>query len=440
MDKKKLSEVFKNFNFKNFKDNKLLWLTPILLWLVGGAVYIYVHQSAKVKKTIQEASVAVGLQKDINYIATRTKASEVFSMSKEELIKSDKNDNFLMKKVKRTLERSDYAKSMGTKDDVPITFDANLNPQINPSATNNLASQEDQPINRISIRPDSLETMEDIKYTLAKIEEDQPSKYAHLEKNRKARLAAAKADNRRRRKALDESTLDVEAAAYRKGLEDHERRYAAFHGEPDYNSELDYNASDNRGTSNNKKPKPHRLQFDTNTGIKDDLGLIQKKVSYSEDPVPINVNYLKEQSDNTPLYAIIDRPQKLKSGDKVRLRITEGGDYKGYLIKTNQILYGICSVSNRIKIQVSSININQRVVRSALEVYDLDGMPGIYVEGADIDVGQEAIREGLREAGSLGIRNPLGNLSLRLGRKANRTSGATIPSGYQVMLYDRNLN
>jgi len=67
-------------------------------------------------------------------------------------------------------------------------------------------------------------------------------------------------------------------------------------------------------------------------------------------------------------------------------------------------------------------------------------MPGIYVEGADIDVGQEAIREGLREAGSLGIRNPLGNLSLRLGRKANKSSAATIPSGYQVMLYDRNLN
>ena len=438
MEKKKLNDLFKNVSFKTFKDNKLLWLIPILLWLVGGVVYIYLHQSAKVKKTIQEATVAVGLQKDINYIATRTKASEVFSMSKEELIKSDKNDNFLMKKVKRTLERSDYAKSMGTKDDVPITFDANLNPQINPSATNNLASQEDQPINRISIRPDSSETMEDIKYTLAKIEEDQSSNYAHLEKQRKARLAAAKVDNRRRREALDQSTLDVEAAAYRKGLEDHERRYAAFHGEPDYN------ASGNRGTSNknrnNRKTKPHRLQFDTNTGIKDDLGLINKSVSYSEDPVPINVNYLKEQSDNTPLYAIIDRPQKLKSGDKVRLRITEGGEYKGYLIKTNQILYGICSVSNRIKIQVSSININQRVVRSALEVYDLDGMPGIYVEGADIDVGQEAIREGLREAGSLGIRNPLGNLSLRLGRKANRTSGATIPSGYQVMLYDRNLN
>jgi len=112
-------------------------------------------------------------------------------------------------------------------------------------------------------------------------------------------------------------------------------------------------------------------------------------------------------------------------------------DLKNY---PNQIIYGICSVADRIKVRVSSININQRVVPSSLEAYDLDGMPGIYVEGADIDVGQEAIREGLREAGSLGIRNPLGNLSLRLGRKANKSSAATIPSGYQVMLYDRNLN
>jgi len=426
---KKLNDFLNKF----FKGNKLLWLIPIVLWIVGSIVYVYFHQSAQVKQTIQEASVAVGLQKDINFIATQTKASEVFSKSKEELIKSDKKDNFLMKQVKRTLERSDYAKSMGTKDDVPITFDENLNPIINPSAANNLAAQGDQPIKQISIRPDSLESMEDIKYHLAKIEKDQPSNYAYLEKQRKARLAAAKADNRRRRKALDESTLDAEAAAYRKGLEDHERRYAAFHGEPDYN------ASKNK---NQKKRKVHKLQFDTNTGIKDDLGLLEKRDPYSEDntPQPINVNYLKNQSDNIPLYAIIDRPQKLQSGDKVRLRITQGGEYKGYLISPNQILYGICSVSERIKIRVSSININQRVVRSSLEAYDLDGMPGIYVEGADIDLGQEAIREGLREAGSLGIRNPLGNLSLRLGRKANKSSAATIPAGYQVMLYDQRLN
>jgi len=394
---KKLNDFLNKF----FKGNKLLLLIPVLLWIVGGVAYLYVHQSAQVKETIKEASVAVGLQKDINYIATRTKASEVFSMSKEELIKSDKNDNFLMKKVKRTLERSDYAKSMGTKDDVPITFDANLNPTIHPNASNNLAAQEDQPISRISIRPDSLESMEDIKYTLAKIEKDQPSNYAHLEKQRKARLAAAKADNRRRREAIDESTLDVEAAAYRKGIE-----------------------------------------FDTNMGVKDDLGLLEKSLPYSENATlqPINVNYLKEQSDNTPIYAIIDRPQKLHSGDKVRLRVTQESEYKGHLISRNQILYGICSVGERINVQISSININQRVVRSALEVYDLDGMPGIYVEGTDIDVGQEAIREGLREAGSLGIRNPLGNLSLRLGRKANKSSAATIPSGYQVILYDRSLN
>jgi len=304
---KKLNDFLNKF----LKGKKLLWFIPLLLWIVGGVIYLYIHQSAQVKETIKEASVAVGLQKDINYIATQTKASEVFSMSKEELIKSDKNDNFLMKKVKRTLERSDYAKSMGTKDDVPITFDANLNPTINPSASNNLAAQEDQPINRISIRPDSLESMEDIKYHLAKIEKDQPSNYVHLEKQRKARLAAAKADNRRRRKAINESTLDVEAAAYRKGLEDHERRYAAFHGEPDYSS---------KSSSNNKKRKAHKLQFDTNTGIKDDLGLLEKRVSYSEDnsPQPINVNYLKNQSDNIPIYAIIDRPQKLHS---VRIKL-----------------------------------------------------------------------------------------------------------------------
>jgi len=140
------------------------------------------------------------------------------------------------------------------------------------------------------------------------------------------------------------------------------------------------------------------------------------------------------------MYAIIDRAQKLQSGDKVRLRLVESGIYKGQLLPKNQILYGICSVGNgRIKIRVSSITIQQQLLPTALEVYDLDGMQGIYIEGSDLDIGKEALREGLREASGLGIRNPLGNLSLRLGRKASKNSSARIPSGYQVMLFDRNI-
>ena len=122
------------------------------------------------------------------------------------------------------------------------------------------------------------------------------------------------------------------------------------------------------------------------------------------------------------------------------MRLLENGIYKGQLLPANQILYGICSVgSGRIKIRISSITIQQQLFPAALEVYDLDGMQGIYVEGSDLDIGKEALREGLREASGLGIRNPLGNLSLRIGRKASKKTSARIPSGYQVMLFDRSI-
>ncbi len=483
---KKLNDSLNTF-FKGgfWKSKKTLWIgIPILIWIVGMGSYVYVTRAVKAKKQVKGASVAISLQEDINFISAQAKSAQILpTLSKEELLKSDREDNFLEKKIKRNLERSDYAKSMGTKDDIPIRFDDNLNASVDRAATGNLGVLEDQPIGEIasakaptlSPMPDSAKSNFEIRQALEKIRSGadprsigRSSSYEHIEQDRKARLAAAKADNRRRREAIEHSTLEEEAAAYRRGLEDQERRYAAINGDPDYSdpssrsgsSRSRYSRTSQKSHSREKKQK---LSFDTNTGIKDDLHIREDNTdtynprntdSYTRDnynpyqnnfnngldnnqPQVLPVNYT---STNQPLYAIIDRQQKLQSGDKVRLRLLENGIYKGQLLPANQILYGICSVgSGRIKIRISSITIQQQLFPAALEVYDLDGMQGIYVEGSDLDIGKEALREGLREASGLGIRNPLGNLSLRIGRKASKKTSARIPSGYQVMLFDRGI-
>ena len=490
---KKLNDTLNTF-FKGgfWKSKKALWIgIPILIWIVGMGSYVYVIRAVKAKKQVKGASVAVNLQEDINFISAQAKSAQILpTLSKEELLKSDREDNFLEKKIKRNLERSDYAKSMGTKDDIPIRFDDDLNASVDRAATGNLGALEDQPIGEIasakvptlSPQPDSAKANFEIRQALDKIRSGadprsigRSSSYEHIEQDRKARLAAAKADNRRRREAIEHSTLEEEAAAYRRGLEDQERRYAAINGDPNYSdpssrsgsSRSRYSRTSQKSHSREKKQK---LSFDTNTGIKDDLHIREERMAaygddYSDTYNPINTDsYIRDNynphsknfnnglnnqpqvlpvnytSTNQPLYAIIDRQQKLQSGDKVRLRLLENGIYKGQLLPANQILYGICSVgSGRIKIRISSITIQQQLFPTALEVYDLDGMQGIYVEGSDLDIGKEALREGLREASGLGIRNPLGNLSLRIGRKASKKTSARIPSGYQVMLFDRSI-
>jgi len=62
---------------------KILYAFPFVLMLIGGLVYLSLNiKKGTVTKNIQAASMAVGLQDDINYISTKTKASEVFALSK----------------------------------------------------------------------------------------------------------------------------------------------------------------------------------------------------------------------------------------------------------------------------------------------------------------------------------------------------------------------
>ena len=115
----------------------------------------------------------------------------------------------------------------------------------------------------------------------------------------------------------------------------------------------------------------------------------------------------------------------------------EAGVYGQFGIPKNTLLYGICSISsNRLYVSISSINLNGKVIPSSLSAYDLDGIPGIYIDGAYQDATKQAINQGLADAGNLGLRNTLGNLSIRLGRKANQKQTAFVPAGYEVMLFD----
>ena len=436
---KKINTFFKQlFSSKNGGLPIIFWITPILLWIVGGLTYLYINQAVQVKQTIKAASMAIGLQEDINFISTKTKATEVFNMSKKELIKANTNDNFLMRKVRRNLDKSLYAKSMGTKDEVPIEFDENLSPKVALTAEKQLSTSKENTNHFAALSPDSLTAIQDLNFVMDKIKAEKVSNYEYLETERKAKLAAAKEENRKKRVALDHSTLDKETLAYQKGLQDQQKHYNSAYEQ----------TTGTRPRKSKSTKRNNRLQFTTATGIKDELSITKtSNPAPTNHPIP-NTNQIaaipastSNKGINQPLYGVLDRVVKLKTGDKVRLRIIQEGQYKGYLIQANQVLYGICKVgAGRVNIRVASINLDGEVLPANLVVYDLDGMQGIYVEGATIDVGKETIREGLREVSSLGIRNPLGNLSLRLGRKANKGTSARIPSGYQVLLYDVGLN
>ncbi|MFK7979202.1 MAG: hypothetical protein AB8G86_04420, partial [Saprospiraceae bacterium] len=257
----KLTQLFKS---PDGGFPKIIYALPILTILIGGLVYLsFSIKKSTVKNKIQAASMAVGLQDDINYISTKTKASEVFALSKKEMIKAEKNENFLMARVKRKLDKSVFSESMGVNDETLAGFDDDLSPTLsdNPENTPGVSAS--------NIEVDSVQATDDLNYLMNKIKEDKKSKYHILEEQRKQRLANAKLENKRKRESLDQSTLSAEAAAYQQGLADNQKRYDAFHGT---------STSQNPTASNTKKTKRNGLAFNTATGLKDELNLNVKKV------------------------------------------------------------------------------------------------------------------------------------------------------------------
>jgi hypothetical protein len=332
------------------------------------------------------------------------------------MIKAQKNENFLMNKIKRKLDKSVFSESMGTQDEHFSGFDSDLSPTLSDSVLT--ASQPSLSTDNIEV--DSVKATDDLNYLLTKIQQDKKSKYHLLEEQRKQRLAAAKMENKRKREALEKSTLSAEAAAYQKGLADSHAQYQAFNGK-----ELE----------KEKKAKKKALSFSTATGLKDDLNLNNKKRSLGNEKTLSPIAPLQRQA--AALRAIIDQKQKFRNGDKIQLRILETGFYQQYQIPQNTLLYGICAISaNRMHISVSSINLETKVIPTHLAVYDLDGMSGIYINGIYQDATKQAINQGLADVGNLGLKNTLGNLSIRLGRKANQKQTAFIPAGYEVLLFD----
>ena len=419
----KLTNLFKG---TNGGVSKILFVLPIIIITFGGIIYLATNfQSVRVKKKIQAASMAVGLQDDINYISTKTKASEVFALSKKEMIKAEKSESFLMARAKRKLDKSVFSESMGVNDETLAGFDNDLSPTLRPVGAGLSDNPENTPgVSTSNMEVDSAQATDDLNYLMNKIKEDKKSKYHILEEQRKQRLANAKLENKRKRKSLDQSTLSAEAAAYQKGLADNQAQYDAFHGTTPI-------ASD----TYKKKPKKNKLSFNTAYGLKDDLNINVKKVPINtvENLAPID----PFEAQANALKAVIDQKQRFRTGDKIQLRILEAGFYQDVAIPKNTLLYGICSISaNRLFVNISSINVNDRVIPSALSVYDLDGIAGIYIDGAYQDATKQAINQGLADAGNIGLRNTLGNLSIKLGRKANQKQTAFIPAGYQVLLHD----
>jgi conjugative transposon TraM protein len=103
------------------------------------------------------------------------------------------------------------------------------------------------------------------------------------------------------------------------------------------------------------------------------------------DATPKVFNTVRIKEKESFVKAIIDENVKGYAGSRIRLRLLEDITVGGHLVKRGTYIYAqISSFSEqRVGLSIISIIKENKIFPVRLEVYDLDGMPGLYVPASE---------------------------------------------------------
>ncbi|HSZ85772.1 MAG TPA: conjugative transposon protein TraM [Puia sp.] len=146
--------------------------------------------------------------------------------------------------------------------------------------------------------------------------------------------------------------------------------------------------------------------------------------------------------------AIIPESQTLISGAAVKLRLLNDIFVNGIKIPKDEFVYGTASLNNeRLKIAINSLRYQNNILPVSLEVYDMDGMQGIYIPGSiNRDVSKQSADDAISTFGLNSVDQSVGTQAALAGIEAAKTLASrkiklirvTIKSGYKVLLKDSN--
>lgn len=151
--------------------------------------------------------------------------------------------------------------------------------------------------------------------------------------------------------------------------------------------------------------------------------------------------------ENT-ISAIIPETQTIVAGSTIKLLLTDDVLIKGTTIPKNTFIYGTVSLNNeRLKISINSIRYLDNILPVALEVFDLDGLAGIYIPGSiNRDVAKQSADQGMSNIGLTTLDASIAAQATSAGIQAAKTLiskkiklvKVTVKAGYQVLLKDNN--
>lgn len=157
-------------------------------------------------------------------------------------------------------------------------------------------------------------------------------------------------------------------------------------------------------------------------------------------------NIMDASNNQNAIEAVIHETQTLVNGSTVKLRLVNDIYVNGVLIPKNNFVYGTAQLNGeRLGIKVNSIRYGSSLFPVQLQVYDLDGMDGIYVPGAITrDVVKESTDRSLQSIGYTSLDPSIGTQAASAGIEAAKTLFSkkvklikvSVKAGYKVLLQD----
>lgn len=151
--------------------------------------------------------------------------------------------------------------------------------------------------------------------------------------------------------------------------------------------------------------------------------------------------YVQNESDKA-YQCMFTRSEKIRSGQRITLRLLEDLVIGGVHIPCNTHLQGVCTISERMEVTISSLDMGGRIITLNFEAYDTDGGKGIYCSDLNSDA-QKITNEGLNMATS-GITSRVGRTArdvASLGASIVRNKAGeitvSIPSGYKFYIMEK---
>ncbi len=158
---------------------------------------------------------------------------------------------------------------------------------------------------------------------------------------------------------------------------------------------------------------------------------------------------VNEEDDKNAIEAVVHTNQVLVNGAVIKLRLATDIYINGILMPKDNFVFGVASLNDeRLEIEINSIRNNKSLFPVKLEVYDMDGLPGIYIPGAITrDVAKQSADNGLQlmeltsvdptfkaQAAAAGI-NTVKSL---LSRKVKQVK-VMVKAGYKVLLKEKDI-